>query len=222
MTKLLAASPALLLVAPLFSQSPRVIEWKPGEWGASPPAGWRVAGDPKVVDSPFGKAMRFDGAGDGLFFNGNPLEGLSQFTLEAVFYPDSDGPPEQRFVHFGYANGDRVLLETRILGDKQWCLDTFIAGGKAGRPLIDRQRLHPADGWHHVAYVVRDGRLSNYIDGALELTAQADYTPVRGGEASLGVRLNRQSWFKGAIYSVRISTAALGPEMFTNVSPPTR
>jgi hypothetical protein len=201
--------------------SPGIVVWKPAQLAGSPPTGLTIAGDPQVVDSPFGKALHFDGVADGLFLPGNPLDGLSEFTVEAVFRPDSDGPKEQRFLHLGHPHGDRVLLETRVTGDKHWYLDTFILGGKSGLPLIDPHRLHPTDRWSHVAFVVRNGHLANYIDGVLELEAQIDYTPVTGGESSIGVRLNNESWFKGAIYSIRVTPRALTPDLFTDSIPPT-
>ena len=76
---------SLLLLLPLLAAGQGVVEWKPGEFGAKLPAGWTAAGQPKVVDSPFGKAMAFDGKSDGMFFNANPIQGLAEFTVEAVF-----------------------------------------------------------------------------------------------------------------------------------------
>jgi hypothetical protein len=34
---------------------------------------------------------------------------------------------------------------------------------------------------------------------------------MKAGAVSLGVRINRASWFKGAIHTVRISPRALAP-----------
>lgn len=85
--------------------------------------------------------------------------------------------------------------------------------------MIDPKLVHPTDRWYRVAFVVKDGRLSNYVNGVLELEGQVPYTPMKGGTASIGVRLNRQSWFKGAIYSVRITPRALTPGEFTLSKP---
>ncbi len=217
---LLAGACALWISSAAIAAEPGVV-WMPAQFGDSPPDGLTVSGDPQVVDSPFGKAAHFDGVDDGFFLPVNPLTGLSSFTVEAVFYPDSDGAREQRFFHMGTAYGDRVLLEIRV-EDGKWWLDTFTQGGKGARPLIDPKFKHPADQWQHVAFVVRDGHLANYIDGKLELTAQINYTPVSGGETSIGVRLNRQAWFKGSIYSLRITPEALSPDQFTDVPAPAR
>jgi hypothetical protein len=42
-----------------------------------------------------------------------PLAGLEQFTVEMIYNPYSGGNFEQRFLHCGEANGDRLLLELR-------------------------------------------------------------------------------------------------------------
>src|SRR5512140_3526100 len=57
-----------------------------------------VLGDPKIIDTPLGKAVLFDGVDDALFIDNHPLAGASAFTMEAVFRPDG-GPHEQRWFH---------------------------------------------------------------------------------------------------------------------------
>lgn len=174
-----------------------------------------MSSEPALTDSPAGPAVLFDGEDDAFFLDDNPLQGLRTFTLEVVFLPASDGPPEQRFLHFGFADGDRALLETRVTEEGRWYLDSFIQKGDANKALIDPELLHPADSWYHLAYVVDDGRLKNYVDGKLELAAEIPFTPLEGGRTSIGVRLNRVFWFKGAIHSIRISPEALEPDAFT-------
>jgi hypothetical protein len=211
---------SLILLLPLLAAGQGVVEWKPGEFGAKLPPGWTVAGQPKVVDSPFGKAMAFDGKADGMFFHANPAQGLAEFTVEAVFRPDSDGPPEQRFVHMGYPNADRILLEIRVTKEGQWYLDTYLMGGKGGGAMIDPKLTHTADRWCHAALVVKDGHMTNYVNGVKqEEGGAAGYVPIQGGESSIGIRLNRQSPFKGAIYSVRVTPKALDPSSFTHAKP---
>ena len=79
-----------------------------------------VFGSPRIIDTPAGKAVEFNGDGDGLLIPGcNPCEGLASFTAEMIFMPYSNGPQEQRFFHMqesGEGNGNRVLLETRTNG----------------------------------------------------------------------------------------------------------
>src|SRR5436189_5659145 len=85
-----------------------------------------VSGHPQIIDAPGGKAIAFDGVGDSLLLNANPLAGAEAFTLEAVFRPDAGGAKEQRWFHIQEDNSEnRVLLETRLVGN-EWFLDTFI------------------------------------------------------------------------------------------------
>ena len=78
----------------------------------------RVVGiRPGLIDTPQGKALRFDGSGDALLLGVNPLSGLKQFTAEIVFQPAADGPKEQRFLHFQEEGSEnRLLFETEQLG----------------------------------------------------------------------------------------------------------
>jgi hypothetical protein len=46
-----------------------------------------VSGHPQIIEAPGGKAIAFDGVGDSLLLNENPLAGAEAFTLEAVFVP---------------------------------------------------------------------------------------------------------------------------------------
>ena len=194
---------------------PEPVSWVLKDFLETPPVGLSMSSEPTLTDSPAGPAVLFDGEDDAFFLDGNPLQGLRTFTIEVVFLPASDGPPEQRFLHFGFADGDRALLETRVTEEGRWYLDSFVQKGDANKALIDPELLHPADRWYHLAYVVDDGRLKNYVDGKLELSAEIPFTPLEGGRTSIGVRLNRVFWFKGAIHSIRITPEALESESFT-------
>ena len=46
-----------------------------------------VLGEPRVIDSPVGKAVEFDGIDDALFIDHHPLAGAETFTWEAIFRP---------------------------------------------------------------------------------------------------------------------------------------
>jgi len=81
-----------------------------------------VLGTPKVIDTPLGKAVQFNGATDALFFEVHPLAGAEKFTWEVIFRPDSDGPPAQRFFHMqenclkpasSISNGRSIALRRR-------------------------------------------------------------------------------------------------------------
>ena len=50
-----------------------------------------VLGEPRLVDTPLGKVLEFDGVDDALFIDDHPLAGTRAFTFEVVFRPDG-GP----------------------------------------------------------------------------------------------------------------------------------
>jgi len=58
-----------------------------------------VLGAPHVIDSPYGKAVAFNGVDDALFVDTHPLAGASEYTWEVIFKPDADGAQAQRFFH---------------------------------------------------------------------------------------------------------------------------
>ena len=172
-----------------------------------------ISGDPKIITSPYGEAVWFDGEDDAIFLDDQPLEGLSEFTIEVVMRPDSGGRFEQRFLHFGEVSGDRVLLELRAKSS-HWYFDAYIQSDDSKLALIDSTLLHPLNAWHHVAYVVDQGDLATFINGRKELTGQVDKTITGSGATSIGVRLNRVHWYKGSIYKIKLTPRALAPQDF--------
>ncbi len=173
-----------------------------------------VLGDPQVIETPAGPAVEFDGEDDAIILDMNPLAGFSKFTVEIIFRPDSGGNEEQRFFHMGEVNDDRVLIETRLTEDNQWFLDTFIKSGESERTLYAQDFLHPLNEWYHAALVYDGQNMRHFVNGLKELEGSIENTPMKGGQTSLGVRLNRIYWFKGAIRKARMSPRALSPEEF--------
>jgi hypothetical protein len=171
-----------------------------------------VVGAPRVIDTPGGKAVEFNGTSDGLFVEHNPLAGLERFTLEVVFAPAPDGSEEQRFVHVEEAGtGNRALIELRLLPGAVWCLDTFLRHGEASLTLIDRALTHPASAWHTAALTFDGPTMTHYVDGVRQGTGLVAFKPLGPGRTSIGVRQNQVSWFKGRIRLIRITPAALPP-----------
>src|SRR5688572_21927641 len=58
----------------------------------------KVEGQPKLVNSPVGKAVQFNGKNDALFFADRPLVDAKTFTIEAIIRPEG-GDFEQRWMH---------------------------------------------------------------------------------------------------------------------------
>jgi len=62
---------------------------------------------------------------------------------------------------------------------------------------------------------VVDGKtFKHYVNGNLELAKEIAYSPQKDGRTSLGVRINKVYWFKGAIRTVRFTHGVLAPEQF--------
>lgn len=173
-----------------------------------------VFGKPQVIKIPAGSAVLFDGVDEGLVVNTNPVSGAQAFTVEAVFRPDPGGSAEQRWFHIQEETGDnRILLETRLVGD-QWFLDTFIKSGENSHALFAEKFKHHVGEWYHVA-LVYDGRtMRHFVNGQEELSAPLAIKPLAAGRTSIGVRLNRVFWFKGAISKARFTPRALTPKEF--------
>src|SRR5687768_16093177 len=99
-----------------------------------------VVGNPRVVETPIGRAVEFDGVDDALFVDAHPLAGAKTFTWEAMFRPDG-GEREQRWFHL-QENGteNRMLFEIRVMGDR-WFLDSFTFSATGNATLMNKNSL---------------------------------------------------------------------------------
>lgn len=177
-----------------------------------------VMGDPRVIDTPLGKAIEFDGVDDALFVDVHPLAGAKTFTWEAVFRPDG-GNVEQRWFHLQETGSEnRMLFEIRVVGDR-WFLDSFNFSTRGTATLMNKSSLHPLGAWYHVA-AVYDGKVfSSYVNGEQDGRAEVDLSPQGPGRSSMGVRINLVYYFKGAIHSARFTRRPLTPAEFRKVAP---
>lgn len=178
-----------------------------------------VLGDPTLIETPYGKAVEFDGRGDRLLVDHNPLNNATEFTIEIVFKPYDAFPDnwEPRFFHIeSPGNPDRrVTIELRLNDQQQWYLDTYIKSEISAHTLIDDSLVHPVNEWAHAAITYRDRTFSAYVNGKQELTADVDYLPIgKEGQTSIGSRLNQVHWFNGAIRVVRVTPVALDADEF--------
>src|SRR5688572_16543009 len=169
-----------------------------------------LQGNPRVIDTPIGKAVEFDGVDDALFVDVHPLAGATTFTWEAIFRPDG-GSTEQRWFHLQETGSEnRMLFEIRVVGDR-WFLDSFNQSTTGSATLMNKQNLHPLGDWYHVA-AVYDGKVfSNYVNGVQDGKAEVELSPQGAGRTAMGVRINLVYYFKGAIHSARFTRRALAP-----------
>jgi len=175
--------------------------------------GIAITGSPGITDCKYGQALSFNGSSDGIFLDQMPLEGLGQFTIEAIIFPSGGGNFEQRFIHIGEIQGSRVLMEIRTTAT-DWYFDAYVKSGDQQITLVKPTLTHPLNQWYHVAFVISNSKQATYINGKKELESQITIVPFRGGKTSIGVRQNKQSWFKGAIYKIKITPKALQPWKF--------
>ena len=208
--------PVALISGPYAQAAATVVEWRLDSLQSVGGHRTQVVGAPRIVDTEVGKAIQFDGVRDGLIVEANPLEGMARFTLEVLLQPDVDGGDEQRFFHIESGgpgtsvtgNGNRALMELRLTAGK-WALDTYLRHDAVGVTLLDRARTHSAGAWHAAA-LVYDGRtMRHYVDGQLDGAGEVAFPPLGPGRASIGVRQNLVSYFKGRIARVRVTGEAL-------------
>lgn len=181
-------------------------------------------GHPRVVDTPVGKAVEFNGVDDGLTIAVHPLAGAAAYTWEAVFRPDG-GNAEQRWFHLeenpatGVDTDNRMLFEIRVI-DGRWCLDAFNHSSTGQKALLNRQNLHPLGAWYHVAAVYDGKEFRSYVDGVQDGAALVQLAPQGEGQTSVGVRMNKVFYFKGAVRMARFTRRALAPAEF--LKPPAK
>lgn len=179
----------------------------------------QALGDPQLIDSPYGTAVMFDGKGDRILVDNNPLGAATEFTIEIIFKPNDVFPNnwEPRFFHIEAPDNPnrRVTIELRLNDANQWYLDTYIKSESSQHTLIDASLEHPVEEWAHAAITFKDRQFSAYVNGKKELSAEVDYLPIAtSGQTSIGARMNQVHWFNGAILLARITPVALPPEAF--------
>jgi hypothetical protein len=178
-----------------------------------------VLGNPRVIETPIGSAIEFDGVDDAVFVDVHPLAGAAAFTWEAIFRPDG-GRAEQRWFHLQESGSEnRMLFEIRVSGER-WFLDSYGHSGEAQRALMNRERLHPLGAWYHVAAVYDGREFSNYVNGEQENAAELQLAPQRAGRTAIGVRINLVDYFKGAIHRARFTRRALTTSQFLRLPEP--
>ncbi|MCR8667877.1 LamG domain-containing protein [Aestuariibaculum sp. M13] len=175
-----------------------------------------VNGNPKLIESPYGKAVEFDGVDDALFLEEMPIKNLKEFTVEMIIRFDKGGFEEQRYFHTGTVSKDRSLMEMRS-GEDTWYLDGMFESKEKWVVLMSPEYSHPLGEWYHIAFTVKDGQQATYVNGKKELEGNVEYKPIIEGQTSIGVRQNKLSWFKGAIYSVTITDKYLNSKDFTGI-----
>lgn len=210
---IIAAAACPLAAAPPAKKSSNVEIWRFDQTASVGGHPAQVLGRPLVIDTPLGKAAHFNGVNDALFVNVHPLAGARTWTWSVVFHPDLGGAPAQRFFHLaevdpatGKNTGNRMLFEIRTMHG-QWCLDSFAMDGAESRALLNCSKLHPLGRWYRVTAVYDGTMLKNYVGNELQGEGAVHLEPQGPAHSSIGVRINLQDYFKGAILEARFTPA---------------
>lgn len=172
-----------------------------------------LVGAPRLIDSPWGPAAYFGGEGDAMLLDVHPLAGAERFRIDAWFRPDG-GPFEQRWLHLeadgapGLPAGTgttRMLFEIRV-AEARWYLDAFVAGEGYKQAMIDPARSFPLGRWYHVTQSFDGRTYRSFVNGQLQVARDIAFMPQGPGRTSLGMRMNRVSFFRGAISHLRFSS----------------
>jgi len=206
---------ALLLcwLAPGCAQQPTVWNFKkPDRIGNNFAT---ISGAPSIAEERGRRSMCFKGEPDAALLDVNPIAGFRNFTIEVLIKPRSAGSAEQRFLHIEDARAARLLLELRIVSPQEWALDTFLFDSPQSRlTLLDRAKVHSTDQWHWVALTYDGTTMAHYVDGVRELEGPVAFRAMSPGKMSLGVRLNKVSWYQGCMREIRYTPRALAaPEL---------
>lgn len=188
-------------------------------------------GAPKLIRWKGGKAVQFDGVHDSLFVKGRPLVGTGTFTIEVLIRPDG-GQREQRFLHVAETDPERGV-DTRAVGDQHdvnnrimfelravedgFYIDGFLNSRAGSKALIFPDKVHPTGRWYVLTQSYDGSVYRTYVDGVLQGEVATGFAAQGPGNVRIGARMNRESYFKGAIARIRFSDRALQPAEFMTV-----
>lgn len=170
-----------------------------------------LIGSPKIINNENGKrCMEFNGVSDALLVDANPIAGAEEFSIEVVFKPynSSLNNVEQRFLHIQNPNNEnrRILIELRLNNKHQWYADFFMCAEDNSLSLIDSTKTHPVNEWATAKLVYKKGVIEGYVNGVKESFGKIRYLPIgKYAKTSIGARMNRRSWFNGAISKITFS-----------------
>jgi hypothetical protein len=187
-----------------------------------------VRGNPRVVRTPYGDGVRFNGVNDGLMVPNNPLAGMSNFTAELIFKHDPLTVPTAnapRIVHIqtpgNSAAQHRFTFETRVVTNTTphtFHLDSFLRFGDATdsrKTLFNDKFLHPVGEWSHMAVTYDGTNFCNYLDGQLELCDQVKgMIFATNGVTWIGQRANHVNYFEGEVRVLRFTPRVVATTEF--------
>lgn len=186
----------------------------------------QVFGNPEIVKTERGRAMKFDGIDDRLLVDNNPIGDSKEFTIEVVFkpYPAYDISNQPRFIHFQDPDdtlSKRVMVELRLIKNNEWYLDGYMLTDAGELTLVNETLVHPVGEWFHAALIFKGNTFKTYVNGIHELSGEIFYTEKiinKTGEVSMGGRMDQRNYYCGLIKTLKITHKALEPRQFIQMS----
>ena len=105
----------------------------------------------------------------------------------------------------------RILFEIRVK-DGAWSLDAFATGQGYKQTLLFLDKTYPIGPWYWVAQSYDGKTYRSFVNGELQGEAEIAFAPQGPGRSSIGARMNKVDYFKGAIREARFAPRALAPE----------
>ena len=181
-----------------------------------------VFGNPEVVKTDRGKAVKFDGINDRLLVDNNPIGDATEFTVEVIFkaYPAYEISNQPRFVHIQDPNDSlakRVMVELRLTPSNEWYLDGYMLTDAGERTLQNKKLTHPAGEWYHAAVTFKDNTFKTFVNGVEEVSGNVTFNKVlvnKTGKVSLGGRMDQRNYYCGLIKTLKVTRKALDPKDF--------
>jgi hypothetical protein len=185
-----------------------------------------VFGNPEIIKTEIGKAIKFDGIDDRILVDKNPIGGAAEYTVEVIFKPDPayDISDQPRFVHFqdpGDPSEKRVMIELRLTPANEWYLDGYMLTDAGERTLQNKNLTHPVGKWHHAALTYKDNTFKTYVNGIEEISGTVSYKEMlvnKTGKTSIGGRMDKRNYYSGMVKSLKITHKALEPKDFTLIN----
>ncbi len=185
-----------------------------------------ILGNPEVVATDLGDAIEFDGVGDRILVDANPIGEAKEFTVEVIFKPYGSALNQNndpRFIHIQDPNDSkskRVMMEIRVNASNQMYLDGFMLTDNDNLALIDETKTHATNEWIHAAITFKENTFTTYINGVMELSGTVNYDSKildRNGKTSIGARMDARNWYNGIVKCLKITHESLAPETFISV-----
>jgi len=186
----------------------------------------QVFGDPEIVKTDMGRAIKFDGIDDRLLVDNNPLGDTKEFTIEVIFKADPayDISNQPRFIHFQDPNdtlAKRVMIELRLTQKNEWYLDGYMLTDAGERTLVNKTLTHPVGEWFNATLTYKDNTFKTYVNGIQETSGKVNFIEKlvnKVGKVSIGGRMDQRNYYSGLIKTLKITHRVLEPRQFIQIN----